>query len=87
MSVLRGLLGGSALSLSLSLEAVGDGHAGRLDESVCKSSPDLQEIFPCVASINPHLLCHLSPHVSLVCVFHCGSLRLFALLFLPICAC
>ena len=40
---------------------------GRLDESVCKSSPDLQEIFPCVASINPHLLCHISLHVPCVC--------------------
>ena len=65
----RGLLGGSVLSLSL--EAIRDEQAGRQARRVrlqiFSCSPDLQEIFPCVASINPHLLCHISLHVPCVC--------------------
>jgi hypothetical protein len=87
MSVLRGLFGGSVLSLSLE----GGSHrrwAGRQAGSSAfanllqiskRSSLALRPLIPtCFAT---------SLSMSLVCVFHCGSLRLFALLFLPICAC
>lgn len=63
----------SALFWSLlSVEAIGEEMMGGL-QCVCKSSSDLQEIFACVASINPHQLAtsflslSLSLSLSLVC--------------------